>query len=60
MLDIRAAREAYQAKDIPNIGFVRSGDNLADGLTKKNMRKALLELLKYGKHEVKCEKWMIR
>ena len=60
MLDIRAAREAYQAREISNIGFVRSSDNLGDCLTKKNMQKALLQLLKNAKHEVKFEQWIIR
>ena len=60
MLDIHAARQAYQAQEISNIGFVRSCDNLADGLTKANMQKSLLNLLKTGHHEVICEQWIIR
>ena len=34
MLDIHVARQACQAKEISNIGFVRSSANLADRLTK--------------------------
>ena len=60
MLDIHAARQAYQAKEISNIGFVRSSDNLADGLTKQKMQAELFKLLQHAKHTVKCEQWIIR
>ena len=60
MLDIHSARQAYQAQEISNIGFVRSCDNLADGLTKGKKQKALLNLLLTGAHEVKCEQWILR
>ena len=57
MLDIHTARQTYQtkAKEIPNIGLVRSDNKLADRLTKANLQKALFELLKSGKHSVNCE-----
>jgi len=60
MLDIHCARQEYQAQEISNIVFVRSCDNLADGLTKPKMQKALFELLKTGAHAVKCEQWILR
>ena len=60
MLDIHSALEAYQTQEISNIGFVRSCDNLADGLTKKKMQKALFNLLQTGIFEVKCEQWILR
>ena len=34
MIDTRSARQTYQAHEISNIGFVRSENNIADGLTK--------------------------
>ena len=34
ILDIACAREGFMAHDISDIGFVRSRDNVADGLTK--------------------------
>ena len=34
MLDMYATRQAYKAQEISNIGFFRSPQNLADGLTK--------------------------
>lgn len=60
MLDINAARQAYLSKEISNIGFVRSSDNLADGLTKEKMQGALCQLLKTSKHTVRCEQWIMR
>ena len=60
MLDIHSVRQAYQAHEISNIGFFRSCDNLADGLTKPKMKKALFEILRSGVHEVRCEQWILR
>ena len=60
MLHIHSAREAYKSKEISNIGFVRSSDDLADGLTKEKMQKALFVLLQEGKHEFLCEQRIIR
>lgn len=34
MVNVRAAREAYERGDIRNVGWIRSPDNMADGLTK--------------------------
>ncbi len=45
MLDIQAAREAYQAKEISDIGLVRSSDKISDGITKSEMQGSLLEIL---------------
>ena len=55
MLDIYAARQAYEAQEISNIGFVRSSHNLADGLTKYKIQAALYQLLKTAYHELKVE-----
>ena len=60
MVDIYSARQSYQAREISNIGFVRSENNIADGLTKPKMQSALLNLLHTGRHQVKCEQWIIR
>ena len=51
MLEVYAAREA-QKKETSNIGFVRSSENLANGLTKRNMQKALLDLPLNGKSKL--------
>lgn len=34
MIDLNAARDAYKTSDIGHIGWLRSGSNLANGLTK--------------------------
>ena len=60
MLDIHATRQSYQNQEISNTGFVRSTQNLADGLTKPKMEAALLETLQTGQHSVKCEQWIFR
>ena len=38
MLDIARARQGYRNFEIDDIGFVRSGDNIADGLTEKRSK----------------------
>ena len=60
MLDIYAARQAYKAKEISNIGFLRSSHNLSDGLTKRKKQTALYQLLKTEYHNPKLEQWIIR
>lgn len=41
MIDIRAAREAYQREEISDIAWIRGDQNPADGLTKKSPCSAL-------------------
>ena len=60
MLDIAAAREGFRDKVISDIGFVRSSQNLADGLTKKMAQAALQAVLSTGSLDIKPEQWIIR
>ena len=60
MLDIHAAREGYKAHDIRNIGFVRSEQNIADGLTTCMKQESLRELARTGKLRTKVEQRIIR
>ena len=60
MFDVNAACEAYKKKEISKISFVRSSENKADGLTKRNMRKALLSHQLNGDHKINCEQWILR
>ena len=60
MLDIRAAHQAYQAKEISNIEFVRSSANMADGLTKEKMQANLYNQLQCSKHTVPSVQWIMR
>ena len=45
MLDMAVAKEGFRKKEISDIGFVRSNDNVADGLTKTMHQKALMDVL---------------
>lgn len=60
MIDIAAARQAYELEEISNIGLVRSEHNIADGLTKPKFCKALGNLLKTGMDLNPVEQWIIR
>ena len=40
MFDIYAAQQAYKAKEIRNMGFVKSSHNLADVLNKPEVQAA--------------------
>lgn len=45
MIDIRAAREAYEKIEIRHVGWVRSEDNLANGVKKPGKCQALEDVL---------------
>lgn len=60
MLDIAAAREGFRDRVISDSGFVRSTDNLGDGLTKTMQQAALQGVLKNGKLRTRVEQWRIR
>lgn len=60
MLDIAAAREAFQDQTISNIGFVRSSKNIADGLTKPMQQATLRDAVSEGVLSVEPEQWIIR
>ena len=60
MLDIAAAREGFKDKTISDIGFVRSSQNIADGLTKAMQQRALQTVLTNVFLSVTPEQWIIR
>lgn len=60
MIDIQAGREAYQAREIDNIGWVRSDGNLADGLTKVNKVDLIQTVMRTGKLVRVADQWVIR
>ena len=60
MLDISSTKQAYKAELVSNIGFARSSYNLADGLTKPRIQKALHDLITTGRHPVTAEEWIVR
>lgn len=60
MLDIYAAVQAYKFLVISNIEFVRSNDNIADGLTKQRLQKYLFQLNQARTHSVTFERSILR
>lgn len=60
MIDIAAAREAYNREEISNVGLVSSDDNIADALTKENSNDALDKLIRTGLDKTPVQQWIIR
>ena len=60
MLDICATGQAYKNKQISNMGFVRSSQNLADGLAKPKASKTLYALCQIAQHNINTVQWIIR
>jgi len=60
MLEIACTREGFARGDISNIGFVRTGDNFADGLTKQMKTHALYRVLEIGMLKLEPEQWIVR
>ena len=60
MIDIQAAREAYDQSEISDVGWIVSEDNPADGLSKPKRCELLESILDSGRNELKAEKWIIR
>eukprot|EP00170_Pyropia_yezoensis_P000148 contig_1145_g149 len=60
MVDIAAAREAYNRRDISNVGLIASGDNPADPLTKPRGCPALDAILQTGVDRTPEVQWVIR
>lgn len=60
MLDIAAARKGFKNKTISDIGFVRSSQNIADGLTKSMAKATVRETIDTGCTSVTPGPWIIR
>lgn len=60
MIDIAAAREAYNRKEISNVGLVKSANHLADGLTKPGFCMSLDDILRTSVDRHPVEQWIIR
>jgi len=60
IIDIAAAREAYDRRELSNVGLVASANNPADGLTKVEARPALDALLLTGSNHASVEQWVVR
>lgn len=60
MVDVRAAREAYHKVEIGDVGWIRSTENLVDGLKKFAKCKALTACLESRIITTSVEQWVIR
>ena len=60
MPEIPAASEGFCYNLILDIGFVRSSQNIEDGLTKPMAQATLRITLSTGIMDIKPEKWIIR
>lgn len=60
MVDIAAARQAYNERIISNIGLIRSEYNLAGSLTKSDGNKAIINVLQANKLCHPVEQFIIR
>lgn len=60
MIDIFAAREAYNRKEITNVGFISGDDNYADGLTKQKPNDKLFQALSSGLLPTAVRQWIRR
>jgi hypothetical protein len=58
MIELAVLREAYEKKEISNMGFILSRYNPADALTKKKSNGQLVRFLNEGKVEHPVEQWL--
>ena len=60
MIDIAVACEGFQKHAINDISFVRSAQNIADGLTKPMKQIALRDMSLTATFLVNVEQWIVR
>ncbi len=60
MIDVAAAREAYNRHEISNVGLVQSEHNIADGLTKPGQCAAMSAMMKTAKDVNPVQQWITR
>lgn len=60
MIDVAAAREAYNNQEISNVGLLKSEHNAADGLTKPHHCTALERIMSTGEDNNPVQQWIIR
>ena len=47
-------------KKFPTFGFLRTNDNVADGLTKPEVQVPIRDVLRTGRHEINCKQRILR
>lgn len=60
MTDIEAPCEAHDRGDISDVGWIVSGPNIADGLTKVSLRPVIETFHHTGKLDLAVDQWVIR
>lgn len=60
MIDIHAVREAYDWREVGNVGWIKSIDNLADGLTELAICQALTKFMDMGILKTRVGQWIMR
>ena len=60
LIELKDVREAYEKIEISDLAFVRSGNNTADAITKKNPNSALLRIIERNKCDFLIEQWILR
>lgn len=60
MIDLVAAREAYNNYDIDDIGWIRTAQNIAGAFTKHRQNNGLSNFLDTGSLQQSVWQWIIR
>jgi len=60
LIYIAAAREGFKSKVISDIGFVRSSNNIADGLTMSMNQAGLQAVMASSRLDMRPDQWIIR
>ena len=60
MVDLMCLRQAYERREIAEVKWIRSGDNLADAMTKAKPCQALKTLIDTNKLNLKVTEWVER
>ena len=59
MINVKAARKAYDRAEISDVGWICSENNLADGLTKAKRCDILERVLETGPCDVQAKQWIV-
>jgi hypothetical protein len=60
MIDIMALRQSYERRELIEIRWINSQDNLADAITKPNPNKALEKFITTNRLQVRMKGWVKR
>ena len=60
MVDLMCLRQAYERREITEVKWISSGDNLVDAMTKAKPCQALKTLINMNKLNLKVIEWVER